>query len=592
MEGSLKSVEKVVVLGAHARHESYEAWVACHPADDPGRTSAPDDVAMQLYTSGTTGLPKGAMLTNASLGTLLPCVGPFWHFDETSVNLVCMPLFHIGGSGWALVGMGMGGHSILVREFVPQEILATLERHRVTNALFVPAMLQFLTMVPGAADRDYSALRSVVYGASPITNEVLVRSMKALRCPFIQVYGLTETTGAITQLPAEDHEPEGPRARLLRSAGRPFPWVELRIVEPGGGTDCARGAVGEIWTRSVQNFKGYWGRLEETARTLDADGWLRTGDAGFLDEDGYLFLTDRVKDMIISGGENVYPAEVENALFDHPAIADVAVIGVPDDRWGETVKAIVSGKPEWTRSPWTSSPSPASGSRTTSARPPSTSRSRCPATLRAGCSSASCASPTGEDASAASTERARPYWAKLRASNLAQYGHPACRCSAGSPKRCAVSAAASNWMRTAGSRPTTQASCPGSTTTTCGAANSKTQPSPYFPWTLPEVRNPTCPCMHSSVPMSGFMWVDQRNPGGYTTRLIWPLAAATESILRPAISWCRAPLIARSPAPAGFATLYPLATGAFRRLAFGLFPLPRFTIDVPSLPLPCRARDA
>ncbi len=344
MEGSLKSVEKIVVLGAHARHESYEAWLTRHPADDPGGTSAPADVAMQLYTSGTTGLPKGAMLTNASLGALLPYVGPFWHFDETSVNLVCMPLFHIGGSGWALVGMGRGCHSILVREFVPQEILAALERHRVTNALFVPAMLQFLTMVPGAADRDYSALRSVVYGASPITNEVLGRSMKALRCPFIQVYGLTETTGAITQLPAADHEPEGPRARLLRSAGKPFPWVEIRIVEPGSGQDCARGTVGEIWTRSVQNFKGYWGKPEETTRTLDADGWLRTGDAGFLDEEGYLFLTDRVKDMIISGGENVYPAEVENALFDHPAIADVAIIGAPDDRWGETVKAIVVRK--------------------------------------------------------------------------------------------------------------------------------------------------------------------------------------------------------------------------------------------------------
>jgi len=344
MEGRLKTVEKIVVIGAHGRHESYEAWIARHPADDPARTSAQDDVAMQLYTSGTTGLPKGAMLTNAGLGTLLPRVGPFWHFDETSVNLVCMPLFHIGGSGWALVGMGMGCHSILVREFVPPEILATLERRQVTNALFVPAMLQFLTMVPGAADRDYSALRSIVYGASPITNEVLVRSMKALRCPFIQVYGLTESTGAITQLPASDHDPDGPRARLLRSAGKPFPWVELRIVEPGGGAECAQGAVGEIWTRSVQNFKGYWGKPDETARTLDADGWLRTGDAGFLDEDGYLFLTDRVKDMIISGGENVYPAEVENALSDHPAITDVAVIGVPDDRWGETVKAIVVPK--------------------------------------------------------------------------------------------------------------------------------------------------------------------------------------------------------------------------------------------------------
>jgi len=341
MEGALKTVQKIVVLGAHPRHEAYAAWVGRHAAEDPRRPTAPGDVAMQLYTSGTTGLPKGAMLTNANLGTLLPHAGPWWRFDASSVNAVCMPLFHIGGSGWALVGMGYGCHSILFREFVPQEILAALARHRITNALFVPAMLQFLTQVPGAAEGDYGALRAIVYGASPITNEVLVRSLKTFRCPFVQVYGLTETTGAITQLAAEDHATEGPRARLLRSAGKPFPWVEFRIVEPGTERECAPGDVGELLTRSVQNFRGYWGRPEETARTLSADGWLRTGDAGYLDAEGYLFLTDRVKDMIITGGENVYPAEVENALSDHPAVADVAVIGVPDDRWGETVKAIV-----------------------------------------------------------------------------------------------------------------------------------------------------------------------------------------------------------------------------------------------------------
>jgi long-chain acyl-CoA synthetase len=344
IESSLKSVETVVVLGAPGRHAAYEDWVAPHPAADPGMVPAPDDVAMQLYTSGTTGLPKGAMLTNANLGTLLPQVGGWWQVDERSVNAVCMPLFHIGGSGWALVGMGQGGHSILFREFVPQEILQALERHRITNALFVPAMLQFLTAVPGAAERDYSALRSIVYGASPITNDVLLRALNTFRCPFIQVYGLTETTGAITQLPPEDHATEGPRARLLRSAGRPFPWVSLRVVDPATGADLPPGEVGEIWTRSVQNFKGYWNKPAETARTLSVDGWLRTGDAGFVDQDGYLFLTDRVKDLIITGGENVYPAEVENVLADHPAIADVAVIGVPDDRWGETVKAIVVPK--------------------------------------------------------------------------------------------------------------------------------------------------------------------------------------------------------------------------------------------------------
>jgi long-chain acyl-CoA synthetase len=341
IEEKLSTVKKIVVLGAHPRHERYDGWVGRHPARDPGFASAPDDVSMQLYTSGTTGLPKGAMLANRNLGAILPHVSGPWGLDATSVNVVAMPLFHIGGSGWALCGMWNGCHSVLFREFDPQRMLAALEAHRITNALFVPAMLQFLTAAPGAADRDYSQLRSIVYGAAPITNEVLLRSMKTFRCPFIQVYGLTETTGAITELPAADHDPEGPRARLLRSAGKPYPWVEVRIADPDSGRDRPTGEVGELWTRSVQNMKGYWKKPEETARVFATGGWLKTGDAGFMDADGYIFLTDRVKDMIVSGAENIYPAEVENAVSGHPAVADVAVIGVPDATWGESVKAIV-----------------------------------------------------------------------------------------------------------------------------------------------------------------------------------------------------------------------------------------------------------
>jgi len=341
IESALRAVRKIVTLGDHQRHESYERWVSRRPARDPLVPSAPGDVAMQIYTSGTTGLPKGAMLTNRNLGTLVPSVSPQWHFDATSVNLVAMPLFHIGGSGWALVGMWNGAHSILFREFNPPEVLAAIGHHRITNALFVPAMLQVLSALPGAALGDYATLRSIVYGASPITDDVLIRSMALFKCEFIQVYGLTETTGAITQLDAKDHDPGGPRARLLRSAGRPYPWVEARIVAPESGQDCPRGAVGELWTRSVQNMRGYWNKPEETAQVFAPGGWLKTGDAGFLDEDGYLFLTDRVKDMIISGAENVYPIEVENVLAAHPGIEDVAVIGVPDPKWGETVKAIV-----------------------------------------------------------------------------------------------------------------------------------------------------------------------------------------------------------------------------------------------------------
>jgi long-chain acyl-CoA synthetase len=345
IEPKLATVTKIVALGHHPRHERYEAWLGRQGDGDPGISSAPDDVAMQLYTSGTTGLPKGAMLANRNLGTLVPHVSGPWSLDETSVNAVAMPLFHIGGSGWALCGMWHGCHSILFREFVPAEILGALRHHRITNALFVPAMLQLLTAVPGAAEGDYSALRSIVYGASPITDEALIRAMRTFRCPFIQVYGLTETTGAITELPARDHDPEGPRAHLLRSAGKPYPWVELRIVEPDTGRDCPTGHVGELWTRSVQNMQGYWSKPDETARVFTRDGWLKTGDAGFLDAEGYVYLTDRVKDMIVSGGENVYPAEVENALSGHPAIADVAVIGVPHETWGETVKAVVVRRP-------------------------------------------------------------------------------------------------------------------------------------------------------------------------------------------------------------------------------------------------------
>jgi long-chain acyl-CoA synthetase len=341
MEATLTSVRTIVVLGEHPRYPAYQTWLARQPDVDPMAVVSPGDVAMQLYTSGTTGLPKGVMLTNANLGILVPRMGPTWGFDATSVNIVAMPLFHIGGSGWALVGMCVGAHSILFRDFVPSEVLAAIGRHRITNALFVPAMLQFMTAAPEAAAGDYGSLRSIVYGASPITNEVLLRSMKTFGCDFIQVYGLTESTGAITQLDPADHDPTGPRAHLLRSAGKPYPWVELRIVDPSTGEDCPRGQVGELWTRSLQNMKGYWNRAQETADVLSGDGWLRTGDAGFLDAEGYVYLTDRVKDMIISGAENIYPAEVENALADHPGIADVAVIGVPDARWGETVKAIV-----------------------------------------------------------------------------------------------------------------------------------------------------------------------------------------------------------------------------------------------------------
>ena len=210
-----------------------------------------------------------------------------------------------------------------------------------TNPVFVPTILQMLAALPGAAERDYSTLRSIVYGASPITTPVLRAALRTFRCPLFGVYGLTETTGGVIQLRPEDHDADGDRQHLLRSAGRPLPWVEMRIVDPASGHECAAGDVGEVWLRAPNVMAGYYDRAEETAAALMPDGWLRTGDGGYRDEDGYLFLTDRIKDMIVSGGENIYPVEVEEVLSQHPAVAEVAVIGVPDERWGETVKALV-----------------------------------------------------------------------------------------------------------------------------------------------------------------------------------------------------------------------------------------------------------
>jgi acyl-CoA synthetase (AMP-forming)/AMP-acid ligase II len=322
----------------------YADWLAGSRTDDPGRDSAPEDVVLQLYTSGTTGLPKGVMLSNENCAGLFD-VADAWSVDETSVSMVAMPLFHIGGSGWANVALAHGGTDVLVPVPDPKVLLDVIEQHRVTNAFLVPAVLQMMCAVPGADDRDFSSLRSISYGASPITSAALTRALDVFRAPLFQVYGMTETTGAITELSSTDHDPGGPRQHLMRSAGKPYPWVEMKAVDPITGEDCAPGEVGEIWTRSRQNSPGYWNQPEETAATFDADGWLHTGDAGYLDEEGYVFLTDRVKDMIVTGAENVYPVEVESALSEHPEVADVAVIGVPDERWGETVKAIVVRRP-------------------------------------------------------------------------------------------------------------------------------------------------------------------------------------------------------------------------------------------------------
>ncbi len=343
----LPKVNKFVVIDAdgsepHATHESYEDWVGRSPAQDPGVDSDDEDTAFQLYSSGTTGRPKGVMLSNSNFFSLLPMAKDIWELDGDSINLTAMPLFHIGGGGWAAAGMYEGCTSVIFRELDPAALIKLIENEQITHAFLVPAVLQFMLMVPGVEEADYSSLKVFVYGASPISEEVLAACVKMFEpCKFWQAYGLTETTGAVVNLPPEDHDPNGPNKHRLRSCGVAGPGVELRIVGDDGETALPAGEVGEIWIKSPQVMKGYWHMPEETANSVTPDGWFKSGDAGYLDDDGYLFIHDRVKDMIVSGGENVYPAEVENVLMKHDAVADVAVIGVPHEKWGETAKAVV-----------------------------------------------------------------------------------------------------------------------------------------------------------------------------------------------------------------------------------------------------------
>jgi len=338
----LKTVRKIVAFGTrHPGWESFDVWRDRHADADPGLPAGPGDTAVQFYTSGTTGLPKGAELTNANFAWMLPLWTRTWLLAEGVPNLVCLPMFHIGGAGWGIAGLFSGATNHVMREFVPAEVLQTIEREKLQVMLLVPAMILFLVQAPQIRETDLSSLRLIVYGAAPIPADLLRQAMGAFRCGFQQVYGLTETTGAITLLPPDDHDPAD--VGKLLSCGYAQEGVELRIVGDDG-KDMATGQVGEIAVRSPQIMGGYWNLPDATRRAIQGD-WFFTGDAGYLDDKGYLYIYDRVKDMIVSGGENIYPAEIESALFGHPAVADVAVIGVPDERWGEAVKAVVVKKP-------------------------------------------------------------------------------------------------------------------------------------------------------------------------------------------------------------------------------------------------------
>jgi acyl-CoA synthetase (AMP-forming)/AMP-acid ligase II len=342
LRSELRTVEQIVALGGgHSEWEGYTAWRDRQASTDPRLETPGDDVALQHYTSGTTGHPKGTEITHNNLFAALAAAREWYDCSAEGVNLARMPQYHIAGSLVGMIGIYRGARTVITRQVDTTEILRLIPAERVTHAFFAPAVLLFLLQTSGCREMDFSSLEYILYGASPIPLDLLREALATFKCDFGQAYGLTETTGVVTVLPPEYHDLAGsPR---MRSCGKPLSNAQIKVVDAAGG-GLPSGQVGEIVVRTPQVMKGYW-RLKEATATTIRDGWLHTGDAGYFDEDGYLYVYDRLKDMIISGGENVYPAEVESVLFGHPAVADVAVIGVPDERWGEAVKAIVVRKP-------------------------------------------------------------------------------------------------------------------------------------------------------------------------------------------------------------------------------------------------------
>lgn len=349
IRNDLKFVKKVIVLDEQAdQYPVFPAWRDGFPDADPDLDVDPRAVAVQMYTSGTTGHPKGVQVNHYAFYALNEIAEKSgepeeeWTvWTEQDVSLLAMPNFHIGGTGWALIGMYAGAKNVVLSEFTPAGCLQAIRDYRISKLFIVPAAMQFVLADPTCAQTDFSSLKYIVYGASPIPLPLLKKAMDVFQCGFIQLYGMTETIGVGTYLPAEDHDPNG--NKRMRSAGKPRAGVTIAIKDLQGNV-VPNGVVGEICIHSPTNMVGYWKREDATADTL-VDGWVHTGDAGYLDDDGYLYVQDRIKDMIVSGGENVYPAEVESALFGMEGVADVAVIGVPDDKWGEAVKACVVLKP-------------------------------------------------------------------------------------------------------------------------------------------------------------------------------------------------------------------------------------------------------
>ncbi|MEO8298307.1 MAG: long-chain-fatty-acid--CoA ligase [Burkholderiales bacterium] len=340
-----KTLREVIYLGdgaCPAGMHSYEALIAAaEPVADAGASGT--DLAGVFYTGGTTGFPKGVMLSHEGImGAALNRLA--LGFGIGPVYLHAAPIFHLAGTMGVFWQFIAGGTHTLIASFTPEGFMETVQRDHVTDTLLVPTMIQMVLDHPKFSEYDLGSLRFMVYGASPIAETLLDRATTAFpQMALMQGYGMTETSGPSTYLPPEYHTPEGRKLGKLRSCGRASALVEVKIVDDAGH-EVPRGTVGEIAARGPCNMLGYWNKPAENAKTI-RDGWIHSGDGAYMDEDGFVFIVDRIKDMIVSGGENVYSAEVENAIAKHPAVAQSAVVGIPHEKWGEQVHAVVVLKP-------------------------------------------------------------------------------------------------------------------------------------------------------------------------------------------------------------------------------------------------------
>lgn len=340
----LPRLRKVVAIdGGHPEWESLADFRGRQDAGDLTVQAARADTCLQIYTSGTTGQPKGVLTSHGNLLADLRRCETTGLWTDRDKLLLCMPMCHIGGTGVTIRSVYFGMEIELMREFDAAQVIRLIPERRVTKAVFVPSMLHLLLETPGCRDADFSSLDLILYGAGAMPYELMLRVLEVFPCRFTSAFGMTETNGGVTHLDPQDHV--GPRAQeLLKSCGRTAPGVQIRIVDESGH-DVPQGTVGEILVRSEQVTSGYYRLPQETARMFQDGDWLRTGDAGYFDPQGYLYISDRLKDMIVSGSLKVFPREVEEVMLEHPAVSEVAVIGIPDPKWREVPMAFVVRRP-------------------------------------------------------------------------------------------------------------------------------------------------------------------------------------------------------------------------------------------------------